>query len=420
LHAGKSLEDRMDLPTGNEQYFRMSVDSFDTDKVLKNAARQRDQRNFNDMLIIDVDSHHYESESMGEIIKHMEDPVLKQLAESSNQVSQRGSMFALGRVGYQDIGGRVTRYPLRKLEETTKDGLHRDVHLTHKWMDALGVDYTCMFPTPMLGLAMHPQPEVENHLARAYNRWLTEEILPGSPRMTSMLYLPFNDHNAAYKMVQDFGDKPGVIGFMVTSVRHKPVHDNDYMKTYALIEEMGLPLGFHSGFNWDDPMFRTSNRFIAVHALGFTWYNVVHCTNWIVNGLPERFPKLPVIWIESGVTWISWLMTRLDNEYRMRSSECPSLKMLPSEYMKQMYYSTQPLEIPSDSEYLEATFKFIDAENTLMYASDYPHWDMDLPSVIWDLPFLDEKAKRKILGENARDAFNLDVSHRYPKAAAAE
>jgi predicted TIM-barrel fold metal-dependent hydrolase len=221
-------------------------------------------------------------------------------------------------------------------------------------------------------------------------------------------------------MVQDFGDKKGVIGFMVTSVRHKPVHDNDYMKTYALIEEMGLPLGFHSGFNWDDPMFRTSNRFIAVHALGFTWYNVVHCTNWVVNGLPERFPNLPVVWIESGVTWIPWLMTRLDNEYRMRSSECPSLKMLPSEYMKQMYYTTQPMEVPNESEYLEATFKFIDAENTLMYASDYPHWDMDLPSVIWDLPFLDEKAKRKILGENARDAFKLDVSDRFPKAAAAE
>ena len=167
-------------------------------------------------------------------------------------------------------------------------------------------------------------------------------------------------------------------------------------------------------------MFRTSNRFIAVHALGFTWYNVVHCTNWIVNGLPERFPKLKTIWIESGVTWILWLMTRLDNEYRMRSSECPSLKMLPSEYMKQMYFSTQPMERPNDDGLLEAIFKGIDAENTLMYASDYPHWDMDLPSVIYDLPFLDEKAKRKILGENARDAFNLDVSERYPVAAAAE
>jgi uncharacterized protein len=410
----------MELPTGNEQFFKMSVDSFNTETVLTNAAKQRDARGLDDVLIVDVDSHHYESESMRDIIEFIEDPVLRQLAKSSTQVSQRGSMFALGRVGYQDIGGRVTRYPLRKLEETPADGVHRDVHLTHRWMDAMGVDYTCMFPTPMLALAMHPQPEVEHHLARAYNRWLVEKVLPGSPRISSMLYLPFNDHAAAYKMVQDFGDKPGVLGFMVTSVRHKPVHDNDYMKIYGLVEEMGLPLGFHSGFNWDDPMFRTANRFIAVHALGFTWYNVIHCTNWVVNGLPERFPKLKVVWIESGVTWIPWLMTRLDNEYRMRSSECPSLKMLPSEYMKQMYYSTQPIEVPDDEQYMEAVFRCIDAENTLLYASDYPHWDMDLPSTIWDLPFLDEKAKRKILGENARDAFNMDVSARFPKATAAE
>ena len=33
----------MDLPTGNEQFFRMSVDSFDTDSVLKNAARQAER-----------------------------------------------------------------------------------------------------------------------------------------------------------------------------------------------------------------------------------------------------------------------------------------------------------------------------------------------------------------------------------------
>ena len=411
----------MDLPTGSEQFFRMSVDSFDTTKVLQNAQRQRDKRGLQDVFIADVNSHHYESESMREIIEYMEDPVLRQLAQSSNQVSQRGSMFALGRVGYQDLGGRVTRYPLRKLEQTTGKGeVHRDVQLSLKWMDAMGVDVTCMFPTPMLGLAMHPQPEVENHLARAYNRWLTEKVLPGSPRIKSMLYLPFNDHHAAYKMVQDFGDKPGVIGFMVTSVRHKSVHDNDYMKTYRLIEEIGLPLGFHSGFNWDDPMFRTSNRFIAVHALGFTWYNVIHCTNWVVNGLPERFPKLKVLWIESGITWIPWLMTRLDNEYRMRSSECPSLKKLPSEYMKEMYYSTQPMEVPNNSKYLQAVFEFIDAENTLLYASDYPHWDMDLPSVIWDLPFLDERQKRKILGENAKKLFKLDAAHYGRRAAAAE
>jgi predicted TIM-barrel fold metal-dependent hydrolase len=408
----------MELPTGNERYFRMSVEEFDTEKLLTNAARQRDQRGFDDVLIIDVDAHHYETESMIEIVEFIEDPVLRQLARSAQQIAHRGSMFTLGRVGYQDIGGRVTRYPLRSMEETPDDGKHRDVHLSHRWMDAMGVDYACVFPTPMLGLAMHPQPDVEVCLARAYNRWLVEKVLPGSPRMKSMLYLPFNDPAAALKIVEDFGDAEGVIGFMVTSVRHRPVHHNDYMKIYSAIQERGLPIGFHSGFNWDDPMFRTCNRFLAVHALGFTWYNVVHCTNWVLNGMNERFPNLPVIWIESGISWIPFLMQRLDTQYRMRSSECPLLRKLPSDYMRDMYYTTQPMEMPDDMDLLEGTFKAMNAETQLLWASDYPHWDMDIPSVIWDLPFIDEKAKRNILGEYAKKIFKLDVSERHPNYAA--
>jgi hypothetical protein len=33
---------------------------------------------------------------------------------------------------------------------------------------------------------------------------------------------------------------------------------------------------------------------------------------------------------------------------------------------------------------------------------------MDLPSTIYDLPFLSESAKRNILGGNARRVFNLE------------
>lgn len=71
---------------------------------------------------------------------------------------------------------------------------------------------------------------------------------------------------------------------------------------------------------------------------------------------------------------------------------------------------------------MELTFKMINAETQLLYSSDYPHSDMDLPSAIWDLPFLNEQAKRQILGLNAKRIFNLDVSERFPdrsKAAAA-
>ena len=149
------------------------------------------------------------------------------------------------------------------------------------------------------------------------------------------------------------------------------------------------------------------NRFLSVHALGFPFYNMVHMTNWVINGLPERFPDLKVIWIESGVAWLPFLMDRLDHEVLMRTSEAPLLQRRPSEYMREMYYTTQPLE-RGDLQSLEHTFRKIRAESQLMYSSDYPHWDFDLPSAIYDLPFLDEHAKRQILGENARRVFGLE------------
>ena len=61
----------------------------------------------------------------------------------------------------------------------------------------------------MLQLGVHPQVEVEVALSRAYNRWLCEKVLAHEPRMRSMLYLPFNDPDATYRMVKEFGGKQG-------------------------------------------------------------------------------------------------------------------------------------------------------------------------------------------------------------------
>jgi uncharacterized protein len=132
----------------------------------------------------------------------------------------------------------------------------------------------------------------------------------------------------------------------------------------------------------------------------------MHMTNWIVNGLPERFPKLKVIWIESGLAWVPFMMQRLDHEYLMRQSDAPLLKRLPSEYIQDMFFTSQPLEVTLPY-MLEATFKAVHAETQLMYSSDWPHWDFDVPARIAGLPFLDEQAKRNILGENARRLFRL-------------
>jgi len=54
----------------------------------------------------------------------------------------------------------------------------------------------------------------------------------------------------------------------------------------------------------------------------------------------------------------------------------------------------------------------LNAETQLLYSSDYPHQDFDLPTQICDLPFLSEKAKRNTLGETALRLFGLPVPAR--------
>jgi predicted TIM-barrel fold metal-dependent hydrolase len=403
----------MELPLSD--FRRMAVEEFDTSKLLAHAAHQATERGYKNFPIVDVDSHHYESESLGEILQYMDDPVIQQLAMSATQTGMRQVGVFKSDVGYQDMGGRVMRYALRRIEKTSGDK-HRDITLTKRWMDAMGTDIAVLFPTPMLTLGLHPQVEVEVALARAYNRWLCERVLAEEPRIRSMLYLPLNDAEASYRIVREFGGKKGVSGFMVTAARHRPVHHNSFMKVYAAIEELGLPLGFHAGYNWGEQSMMQMNKFISVHAIGFVFYNMVHLTNWIINGLPERFPELKVIWIESGLAWVPFMMQRLDNEYMMRTSEAPALKKKPSDYMRDMYFTTQPME-NTDLAMLEQTFRMLNAETQVLYSSDYPHWDFDLPSTIYDLPFLNEKAKRNILGGNAMRVFNLDLPEKIAKVA---
>jgi hypothetical protein len=384
---------------------RVTVEELNTTRLLAHARAQAHQRKLDDMLIVDVDAHHYENEHMKDILPFMENDVLRQLAWAQGMKGGRGTLVP-SQIGYQDMGGRVTRYPLRSSEQTA-EGQHRDVQLGNRWMDAIGVDYSCLFPTGMLNIGLHPQKDMEADLCWAYNRWVTEKVLPeAGGRMYSMLTLPLSNPDEALRHVETFGERKHVGGFMITTVRTLPVHDNAYVKIYRAIEERGLVLSFHSAFNWGENVFRGCNRFIAVHALGFSFYNILHCTNWIVNGMPERFPKLPVIWIESGLAWVPFLMQRLDHEYMLRPSECPLLKKKPSEYMREMYYSSQPMEI-QDLKALEQTFRMMNAETQLLYASDYPHWDFDLPSTIYDLPFVSERGKHNILGGTAARLFRL-------------
>ena len=295
----------------------------DTREILAHAAKERRD----DYFIVDVDAHVTETAFWSEVVDRMESDVYKQMARAFKERggSPTGLLNATPGMLYQDVFGRIPHQ--QRLGEAVPGGrTHAQVTLVQRAMDSMGIDYMVVFPTPMLVLGMHPQIEMEVVIGNAFNKWLTEEILPQDPRIKAMLYLPFNHPEACVKTVETYANTPGVIGYSVTSTRFRAVNHDSYMPLYAAIQATGKPLAFHSGFHWGDQSMQQCNRFISMHAISFVYYNLIHLTNWVINGLPERFPKLKVLWIESGLAWVPFLMQRLDSEYMMRSSEAPLLE----------------------------------------------------------------------------------------------
>ena len=129
---------------------RVTVEELNTSRLLAHARKQAVQRKLDDMMIVDVDAHHYENEHFGDILPFMENEVFKQLSQSTRTSTRSRGTFTPQTIGYQDMGGRVTRYPMRGTEQTGDKGHMRDIELGHRWMDAMSVDYSCLFPTGML------------------------------------------------------------------------------------------------------------------------------------------------------------------------------------------------------------------------------------------------------------------------------
>lgn len=376
---------------------------------LANARREVDRRGLRDVPIVDCDCHVYESTALPEMVRYIDNPNVRRSFDRPAGLATLMHTMLPGNLGDRSMSGRIKTELDMRLPPGDRAGIHPMAAGLLNSMDQMAIDYSILFPTPMLTLGAHPQPEIEVELGRAYNRWLVRDVLTASPRIRTMAYLPLSNPDASVAFIDEFADAPGVVGFMVTAVRYQPIHENRFMKVFAALDERSVPLAFHSGPNWSDRPFEQLNRFLSAHALGFPFYAMLQMTNLVVNGIPERFPNVRFIFMEAGQAWVPFLIARLDGEYRMRSSEAPLLRRLPSAYMRDMFYTTQPFEQLDSAEHMRAVFETMSADTQLLYSSDYPHQDFDLPTLIWDLPFLSEQARRNILGGNAMRLFGLPV-----------
>lgn len=327
---------------------------------------------------------------------------------------ERIRLFGTGlsqRVGYPnggDRGYRADAWPEGGGPAGSDLELMRQQHL-----DASNVEYGILLGQEYRPIPSLPDVDYAAALARAYNDWMIEHWLVPEPRLRGCALLPSQDPRLAAKELERVGERPDIVGALVPNGTRVLYGQRFYDPIYDACANLGLPLVIHTGSEGDgmngQPSYYIEKR--QGRPLGY----MEHLASMVFEGLFERYPRLTVVFVEGGYVWLPAFLWHMDADWKALGSETPWVKRPPSEYVfEHCRFTTQPMEQPEPTRRLLTVFEWARAEQTLLFASDYPHFDYDSPEQ--SLPALPEELRRRVFAENARAVFHLP--RRAPAVAA--
>ena len=111
---------------------------------------------------------------------------------------------------------------------------------------------------------------------------------------------------------------------------------------------------------------------------GQSWLFASQLQSLISEGIFGKFPRLRVVLMESGVTWLPAFMWRSDKTWRGTRGEVPWVKEPPSHLIREhVRLTVQPIDAPADPAQLERVVDQLNSEDMLLFSTDYPHWQFD-------------------------------------------
>lgn len=274
-------------------------------------------------------------------------------------------------------------------------------------MDQDGISIMVMYPTAYLSIGVIREIPFATAVTRAYNNWM-HEFCQTDERLKFVALIAPQDVDGAAKELRRAVQELGAVGAMLpTYIPNRPDwSDKYYDPIYEQAEQLNTGLGFHATMHESIGAFRFNN-FINVHTMGHPVEQMMSVCSVVVGGVLERFPKLRIAFLESGIGWVPFMMDRLDEEIEKRGEdEAPWLRAKPSEYLTsgRCFFGVECGEktIPDAIRTM--------GDDSLLYSSDFPHWDGDWPHTVGTVmgrEDLSETTKRKMLHDNVARFYNL-------------
>jgi predicted TIM-barrel fold metal-dependent hydrolase len=371
--------------------------------TVRERQRERKER-IQDILIVDCDVHVHESP--GELAPYCDMPWRVALDHIKDRQETYLDIPSFS-PGVSD-GSYQAKFPTghegaRMVD--TKEQMREE-------LDEIHVDIGILFPDHLLKLPVLTQVEYPAAIARAYNAWLLDKWCSVEKGLLGLIVACTQDPQDAAREIEKYAKEPSMVGVYLPCAGLDPLWgDRKYDPIYEAAQAADLPVLLHS-VTVTHPVFPFNNHIfnteLGRHTCSHTFSIMANMVHMVTNGVMLRYPDLRIAVTEAGISWVPFLMWKLDKEYLERRREVPFLEERPSHYLKQWYYATQPIEEPENLRELATLMELYDGENNTIFASDWPHHDFDHPMKVHQIP-LSNEARRKIFGENALRLFKIDA-----------
>lgn len=278
-----------------------------------------------------------------------------------------------------------------------------------KHLDAYNVDIAVLTGGPY-SAAVHSDPDYAAAYCRAFNDWTAEHWLAVDPRFRASIHIAPQDPALAVAEIKRLGDHPGFVQALMPAGARMPFGNRHYHPIYAACEEYGLPVCVHFGAEGAgisaSPTAAGYPTYYLEMRMARPQIAMAHVTSLICEGVFEKFPNFRFLFIEHDFFWVPGLMWHMDGDWKALRDYTPWVKRLPSEYLREhIRFGSQPMPNTPTPADLKTLLSWLHADEVMVFASDYPHWDWDEPSTF--LKGYDAAFRQRIMVDNARQLYGF-------------
>lgn len=219
-------------------------------------------------------------------------------------------------------------------------------------MDRDGVDYSALLPSVAGVAGEHlsriADPELQLACVRAYNDWLLEEWGAASPRFIPQCLVPLTSIDAAIAEVRRAvarGHRGVIFPSIPMEIRPLPhLNEPAWDPFWATIAELNVPLVMPGGAPGPiqippDP--RLAPRVAeAFRAITRSASHVPVMVNFLLSRILLRHPTLRVVFAESSLGWVAYLLEFTDHQFREDRVDTEGYDLFPSEMFRRQGYVT--------------------------------------------------------------------------------